>query len=509
MWTNASFLISAVGITCCLLLGGATSTGFLTDALLQLISIPLLLAALGRLPAAPTLKHMRWPLLFVLAVVLVPLVQLIPLPPRVWTVLPGRETVVASFELLERELPWMPISLAPQATWLSALSLLPPTAIFITTSLHSYRERRLLSLVVLAVGAISVFVGLSQVAQGPASGLRFFEVTNPSEAVGFFANRNHFAALLYALTLLAAAWAVATAASRDLRHGRDTSWILAIAASFVLLVVLVAAQAMTRSRAGIGLTIVALLGAFALALRNRRDGSTRPTRLLVSAIALGSIFAIQFALYRVLQRFAVDPLQDARIPLAENTIAAAKAFMPFGSGMGTFVPVYAMFESPQDALVDAFANRAHNDFLELWLEAGVAGLALIAVFLMWFVIAAVKVWRQNAQANDSDQVIARAATLIVALLVVHSFVDYPLRTGAMMAVLAFACALLVAPPVPTEEVVSPEEQRIPGAHRGLPAAAPPLHQGAPGPASRRSPERWGANLKWPDEWRHVDKDRDG
>ena len=452
---------------------------------------------------------MRWPLLFVLAVVLVPLVQLIPLPPRVWTVLPGRETVVASFELLERELPWMPISLAPQATWLSALSLLPPTAIFITTSLHSYRERRLLSLVVLAVGAISVFVGLSQVAQGPASGLRFFEVTNPSEAVGFFANRNHFAALLYALTLLAAAWAVATAASRDLRHGRDTSWILAIAASFVLLVVLVAAQAMTRSRAGIGLTIVALLGAFALALRNRRDGSTRPTRLLVSAIALGSIFAIQFALYRVLQRFAVDPLQDARIPLAENTIAAAKAFMPFGSGMGTFVPVYAMFERPQDALVDAFANRAHNDFLELWLEAGVAGLALIAVFLVWFVITAVKVWRQNAQASDSDQVIARAATLIVAFLVVHSFVDYPLRTGAMMAVLAFACALLVAPPVPTEEVASPQEQRIPGVHRGRPAAAPSLHQGAPGPASRRSPERWGANLEWPDEWRHVDKDRDG
>ena len=40
---------------------------------------------------------------------------------------------------------------------------------------------------------------------------------------------------------------------------------------------------------------------------------------------------------------------------------------------------------------------------------------------------------------------ARAGTLVVALIVAHSFVDYPLRTGAMMAILAFACGLLVAP----------------------------------------------------------------
>jgi hypothetical protein len=35
--------------------------------------------------------------------------------------------------------------------------------------------------------------------------------------------------------------------------------------------------------------------------------------------------------------------------------------------------------------------------------------------------------------------------LIIALLAAHSLVDYPLRTGAMMAIMAFACALLIAP----------------------------------------------------------------
>ena len=60
----------------------------------------------------------------------------------------------------------------------------------------------------LAVGVLSVLVGLIQVAQGQESPFRFFAITNPTEAVGFFANRNHFAALLYCLMVFALAWIV-------------------------------------------------------------------------------------------------------------------------------------------------------------------------------------------------------------------------------------------------------------------------------------------------------------
>jgi hypothetical protein len=81
------------------------------------------------------------------------------------------------------------------------------------------------------------------------------------------------------------------------------------------------------------------------------------------------IFAVQYALYRILQRFSGDPLEDARIVFARTTNAGAKAYMPFGSGMGTFVSVYAALEKPGDTMVDTYANRAHNDVIELWLEA--------------------------------------------------------------------------------------------------------------------------------------------
>ena len=89
---------------------------------------------------------------FCLAIAVLPLIQLIPLPPWLWTALPNRQPSAETFDILGQAVPWMPISVSPKATWLSALSLLPPLAIFLCTLLLSYRERRLLSLVVLAVG---------------------------------------------------------------------------------------------------------------------------------------------------------------------------------------------------------------------------------------------------------------------------------------------------------------------------------------------------------------------
>src|SRR5215469_1353623 len=110
-------------LVACLALGGGTSAGFLSDVVLQLLAVPVLLVCLWRLWDVPPSKshassrHPRWELLFCVAVVFVPLVQLVPLPPQLWTALPNRQLLVGTFELLERDLPWMPISVLPRATW--------------------------------------------------------------------------------------------------------------------------------------------------------------------------------------------------------------------------------------------------------------------------------------------------------------------------------------------------------------------------------------------------------
>lgn len=121
--------------------------------------------------------------------------------------------------------------------------------------------------------------------------------------------------------------------------------------------------------------------------------------------------------------------------------------MPVGSGLGTFVSVYALFEKPEDTMVNAYANHAHNDYLELWLETGIPGMALAGCFLAWFFARVVQIWKPSAHRSaDIDVLLCRAAALSGLLILVHSFVDYPLRTSALMGLFAFICAVLADPP---------------------------------------------------------------
>lgn len=247
---GAFFYATCAFTIVCLVMGGSTGPGFLSDTIVQLLAVPLLLAGLWRYSSLAPTEQPRWALAFSLMIAAVPAVQLLPLPPFVWTSLPGREALAGSLALLDGDMPWAPISVSPRATWLSLVSLLPPIAVFLATVLLSYRHRRWLSLVILAVGVASVFLGLTQIAQGPASPLRFFSYTNPTEAVGFFANRNHFAALLYTMTLLTAAWALdlaMAAASAPTRRKFEAGTIVPILAGFTLLVAFAACQALTLS----------------------------------------------------------------------------------------------------------------------------------------------------------------------------------------------------------------------------------------------------------------------
>jgi O-antigen ligase len=525
MALSGRFWLTAFTLLAALLLGGGTRGGFLSDAVLQLLAIPLLLLSASRLgdlfwQQRARLRELRFEIVFCLAVVLVPLIQLVPLPPALWTLLPHRAPLIASYDGLGHGLPWLPISVSPNATWLSVAALLPTLAIFLGTILLGYRERRMLSLAVVAFGIVSAFLGLLQIAQGPASRLRFFSATNLTEAVGFFANRNHYAAFLYVVLLFAAVWAIdigfAVGPWRDRRIFEARS-IVTVTASFLAIVILLAAEAMARSRAGMILTMVSLAGVYGLVLtdRRRRTLSATPLNFLFAAAGTAFILIVQFALYRMLARFNADPLDEVRLQFARTTIEAAWAYMPFGAGMGTFVPVYGMFEKPQDLFAHAYINHAHDDILELWLEAGIFGIALMAAFAALFVARAAKIWRYGRiGTNEFDRTLARAATIVVALIIAHSFLDYPLRTAAMTAIFAFACGLTVetlgADNRTKERRARPAFDAIaqgvaPRLAASPAVAAPPAIAGQEAALRSNPPRqraaRWGDDVEWPEAWR--------
>jgi hypothetical protein len=181
------------------------------------------------------------------------------------------------------------------------------------------------------------------------------------------------------------------------------------------------------------------------------------------------------------------------------------------------VPVYQLFEGPSDTIPNTYANHAHNDVLEVWLETGVLGPLLLCLFIVWFAVTALKVWRRpSANVTPFDCTLARAMTVIIVLLLAHSFVDYPMRTEAIMAVFAACCGLLIAPVREAgrgakfsasleryqTQREAPAQAQNASAAIGSGAPADPARETGELVAHRRqASQRWGAEIDWPEEWR--------
>ena len=487
--------LCAIVLGLSVLLGGGTHAGFLGDVIVQLVSIPLLAMSLWSFANVKELSEHQWRAIiyFSCAVIAVLVIQLCPLPFDVPSIGGAIMSRAPSLGALGEGSSWGSVSVTPQATWAGAASLIVPAAIFFAGLQLNLRHRLALAWLLLFLGGLSLLLGFLQMAQGPGSALRFYDVTNPKEAVGLFANRNHFAAHLYVTLVLAAAW-YATAVREALKVGaltsRSTLWSTAAAVFFVSVM---AGLAMARSRAGVFLAMIALVGVIVMVLRpqkDRDDGSIRNRltvgRMSILAVLFGVLFAAQLGLGGILSRFEADPLEDLRVPLAGTTIEAALRSLPFGAGLGSFVPVYGVVEKESDIFA-GFANRAHNDLAEILLETGVFGLILLAAFLAWFFPRAHNVWlRRKASGHDPQLLLQRAATLIIFLLLTHSLVDYPLRTTALSSIFMFFCAVLAT------NAPNPEDESIPR-RRQRPVA--------PKPSSRVTPgEKWGGDFHWPDGW---------
>ena len=133
--------------------------------------------------------------------------------------------------------------------------------------------------------------------------------------------------------------------------------------------------------------------------------------------------------------------------MAQTTWNAAQHYGPLGTGAGTFVPVYQSVERPEER-GQYFANRAHNDWLEWRLEGGWPLVFVLLVALLRLSRCLHGAWTSKHRMANWE----RAASLGLGLLLVHSLVDYPLRTTALACVAAFLLACVVVPAAVRERV---------------------------------------------------------
>lgn len=418
-----------------LVLGGATQEGALVQAAVRLLSLPLFFWAAWRVAGQRPRGLTLWPLALLAAVLLTPAIQLIPLPPGLWRTLPGRADLAATYATAGLAMPWLPLSLTPDATWDAGLALMPPAAVFIAVTTLRERSRNRIAAAILGLTALGLLLGLMQMATGPASPLRPYVRTNVEYGVGFFANRNHQAALLLTALPLAAHFIAA-------RRRDDAPWTLApmlfgAAVAVVAAVGVVAAG----SRAGLLLLGPAALLAFLIATRTHKfqwKWSALAGVVLVGVVATAVFVDPGGSLGKLRQPLS----QEVRLQVAPDIARAAMTYGPVGTGLGSFDPVYRTVE-PESAASTTFLNHAHDDYLELWMETGIVGILLLIVFLSWYGRASWRAWISERKLVGSS--LARAGSTVAALLLLHSIVDYPLRTTALAVVFAFALGVLNPP----------------------------------------------------------------
>lgn len=416
----------------CLLLGGANAAGFLPNLLLQLAALPLIGWASWQLLQEPPAKAARGALGLLGLLILLMLLQLVPLPPAVWTLLPGRGPVVAGYRLLGLPLPWLPVTLAPGGAVANLLWLLPAIATFLAMLVLGAFRGRWIAGVVVAVTLVSVAVGALQVIGGADSGLYFYQITNIGQAVGFFANSNHNATLLLvSIPFLAALQA--TLLKRSSARNASAIRVIVIGAFAILLVGLV----INTSLAGIGLGIPVALASWLI------FGRQRPAirKALGAATLLASIAALVVIVVGPFGNNLVGK-QNANVEQSRQTsftltLRAAKQYLPAGSGIGSFQPIYHTQE-PLSLVYPTYMNHAHSDWIEVLLETGVPGVLLEIAFLVWWGSRIRVIW----QAEERDPFV-QAAVIASGAILLHSMVDYPLRTAAISAIFA-ACVALMA-----------------------------------------------------------------
>lgn len=416
----------------CLLLGGSPQSIW-GAAILQLLAIALIAWALLERDRGLGRSSKQLLLLIALAVALI-LVQLVPLPPAMWTALPGREFVAEGFALLGTPTPAMPISLSLYDSLATLLAVLPFLGMLAATLVLRAYSALWLAGALIAGATAGVLLGILQVSSPfpEQSPWYLYRVSNFGVATGFFSNGNHMAdLLLVTIPFIAAIGATLRAKAKDVR---TRSAGLAVACSGLVLIIL--GLVLNQSLAGYGLGIPVVLASLLVLF----GVSARRAAVALAGIGVAAIVAIGL-LWASPVNTQLDPGASASVTsrrhIASNSLDLAAEFAPLGSGLGTFPKLYQVKEDPAE--VDRwYVNHAHNDYLELAVETGLPGIILMAIFLLWWAKAVFDMLRSPA----ADQ-FALAGAIASAAILMHSMVDYPLRTAAIGAVLAMSLALIL------------------------------------------------------------------
>lgn len=429
LWGAILLLVTA------LFCGGSSWGAPLRYAIVEVVAVLVMVYTI----AAPKTEGQRLgvlPIVLIAGIALLFVLQLVPLPFETWSHLPGRQLAADILRVTGAGTGSRPLTMDAERTISSGLSLLPALAMLLAAVYASNRDRLILAWCALGVVTASFLLGAAQMISGTgAAALTPFNTTNVGQPIGFFANSNHQADLMLIGFVFAGLLMPSLKGSH--RHWLQTPILFfGLMAAFMIAIVL------NNSRMAMLLLTVALL-----AVLVRRSSFNRLSGVVITVALVAVCFA---ALASWSQLFSnsiagFSDLDDPRYGIWPDVLYAIfdkDQYRWAGSGIGTFEPVFKTVET-LGGLGPHFINHAHNDYLEIVMEAGVFGAALLALYLVIVALSSWKVLR--AAPGPAANTLAYAGLISILLVMAHSLVDYPLRTPLISTMFALCWAMVLAP----------------------------------------------------------------
>lgn len=371
-------------------------------------------------------------------------------------------------------LPWAggPRTVDPFATWSFLLASLGYLAAFALVLLLARSEERLRALMLTLVGSGLLQAGLAAVLINRREGYEYFFLSFPAmdRATGTFANPDQLAAYLLLSLSIGLGWMLSSAGNGK-RAAEGWRGSLVQALQFLmsgkmlvrlLLVAMVIALVLTRSRGGngaffIALTLTGALVAWRSVQLRKLALVVVTSMLIVDVLVIGQWVGLDKVVARLeatrvtaeqsearqeaLEQRGLNPRREES--LEERLYAAGYATQMLqerpllGFGGGSFYIAFPRFKGEHPL---GFYDHAHNDYVEIAATTGLPSLLLLLA------LAGAALWRAVRALSDQSPPLARgmAAGVVMALLGLglHSVVDFNLHVPANA--LTLTCVLALA-----------------------------------------------------------------
>jgi len=251
---------------------------------------------------------------------------------------------------------------------------------------------------------------------------------------GSYVNHNHYAGLMELLIPIPLVIALS-----QLVHEKERL-VAGVAAA-----IMVGTVFLSGSRGGMIAVLVELI-VFAVVVFRKQKGIRIAIGAVAFVIVLGSLLAwlggkeLTNRVSSISTEAHSEISGGVRLSIDRDGLKMFRQKPILGWGLGNFPVVYPQFRS---FYTNFFVNEAHNDYLQLLAEMGLAGFGL----MIWFVIVLYRRALQKIKNWNSDVSCATtlACTLGVTGILIHSFFDFNLQIPANAALFYVFGSIAAAP----------------------------------------------------------------